>query len=141
VHHRCYILVKRVARSSSIRPPPSSAVIWKRLLAPLPPEDFEHLLRELKTVPTKVIQIVHTHGEPVGDECFPNGFNVISWENPDGKTSKATSRQGGHDASRIGFSDAEPVIRGGDRLRDRPVERSNFTVSEAAGTPMTRMTG
>lgn len=60
----------------AVRPPPArlpEQAIANRLLAALPPEDYRRILPDLKTVPTKVKQVVYKPGEPIRHVYFPNG--------------------------------------------------------------------
>jgi CRP-like cAMP-binding protein len=65
-------MAKRAVLSSSHRPAFDGAAIPNRLLAALPPEDYKRVAHELRTVPTKVKQVLHKHGESVGHVYFPN---------------------------------------------------------------------
>ena len=56
------------------RPPPSADGRPKnKLLASLPQEDFDRVQPHLKTMSTKVKQILHRRNEPVREVFFPNG--------------------------------------------------------------------
>ena len=60
-------------RAKPIRPPPVDSRPKNKLLACLPRADFERLRPHLKTIPTKVRQILHPVNEPVRDVYFLNG--------------------------------------------------------------------
>ena len=60
-------------RAKPIRPPPVDSRPKNKLLARLPRADFERLRPHLKTIPTKVRQILHAVNEPVRDVYFLNG--------------------------------------------------------------------
>src|SRR4029450_876884 len=61
---------KRVA---SVRPPPEDVRPKKRLLACLPPTDFQQLRPHLKPLPVVVKQVFHPLDKPVREVFFPNG--------------------------------------------------------------------
>ena len=56
-----------------VRPPPVDGRPKNKLLASLPDEDFERLKPHLKTISTKVRQVLHRRNEPVREVFFPNG--------------------------------------------------------------------
>jgi CRP-like cAMP-binding protein len=61
-------------RVAAERPPPSADGRPKnKLLASLPDEDYERVQPHLKTMSTKVKQILHRRNEPVHEVFFPNG--------------------------------------------------------------------
>ena len=60
-------------RAKSIRPPPVGSRPKNKLLACLPPADFERLRPHLKTIPLKVKQILHPINEPIREVFFLNG--------------------------------------------------------------------
>ena len=60
-------------RARSIRPPPVESRPKNKLLACLPPADFQRLRPHLKTIPLKVKQILHPVNEPVREVFFLNG--------------------------------------------------------------------
>lgn len=64
----------------SVRPPPSDGRPNNRLLAALPADDFLRLLPHLKTVPSRLKQVVHKEGERIEHVYFPNGgvFSVTT---------------------------------------------------------------
>jgi CRP-like cAMP-binding protein len=68
-------MTKRTARSAPRTP--AGATIPNRLLAALPPHDLARLGPDLKTIPVKVKQVLHKHGELVRHVYFPNG-GVVS---------------------------------------------------------------
>ena len=57
----------------AVRPPPVDGRPKNKLLASLPDEDFERLKPHLKTISTKVRQVLHRRNEPVREVFFPNG--------------------------------------------------------------------
>ena len=60
-------------RAKSIRPPPVESRPKNKLLACLPPADFERLRPHLKTIPLKVKQVLHPINEPIREVYFLNG--------------------------------------------------------------------
>ncbi len=60
-------------RAKSIRPPPVDSRPKNKLLACLPPADFERLRPHLKTIPLTVKQILHPVNEPIREVFFLNG--------------------------------------------------------------------
>jgi CRP-like cAMP-binding protein len=58
---------------ASVRPPPDDVRPKNRLLACLPPPDFQHLRPHLKTLPVVVKQVFHRLDKPVREVFFPNG--------------------------------------------------------------------
>jgi hypothetical protein len=60
-------------RANAIRPPPVEPRPKNKLLACLPRADFERLRPYLKTIPTRVRQILHPLNEPVREVFFLNG--------------------------------------------------------------------
>ena len=60
-------------RAKSIRAPPVETRPKNKLLACLPPVDFERLRPHLKTVRLKVKQILHPMNEPIREVFFLNG--------------------------------------------------------------------
>jgi CRP-like cAMP-binding protein len=56
-----------------VRPPPSTGRPKNRLLAALPPADFNRLRPLLTTVPIRVKQVLHKSGEPFRRVYFLNG--------------------------------------------------------------------
>jgi CRP-like cAMP-binding protein len=60
-------------RTKASRPPPGDSRPKNRLLACLPPADFERLRPHLKTIPVSVNQIFHALNEPILEVIFPNG--------------------------------------------------------------------
>ena len=60
-------------RAKSIRPPPLESRPKNKLLACLPPADFQRLRPHLKTIPLKVKQILHPVNEPIREVFFLNG--------------------------------------------------------------------
>ncbi len=60
-------------RVPGIRPPPANGRPHNRLLAGLPQEDFDRVKPHLKTITTKVKQILHKRHAPVREVFFPNG--------------------------------------------------------------------
>src|SRR5688572_18914006 len=63
-----------IERVPLVRPPPVHPPRPKnKLLACLPPADFEHLQVHLKTIPLKVKQVLHRRNEPVRHVYFLNG--------------------------------------------------------------------
>ena len=65
-------MAKRLVRSPSARPSSGVEQIPNRLLAALPRDDYRRLMPHLTTVPIKVKQVLHKHGEVVKDVFFPN---------------------------------------------------------------------
>ncbi len=63
---------KRAGPPSSQRPPNDDPAIRNRLLAALPPADYRRIAQDLKTVPTRVKQVLHKHGESAAHVYFPN---------------------------------------------------------------------
>jgi CRP-like cAMP-binding protein len=60
--------------ASVVRPPPALDPRPKnRLLASLPTEDFQRLAPHLETVPIRLKQVHHKHGERLRAVYFPNG--------------------------------------------------------------------
>src|SRR6187200_2737936 len=59
-------------RPKSVRPPPEARP-KNRLLARLPPADFQRLRSHLTTRPMTVKQVLHPVDEPVREVFFPNG--------------------------------------------------------------------
>jgi CRP-like cAMP-binding protein len=59
-----------------VRPPPRERP-KNQLLAALPAADLRHLRPYLTTIPTRVKQVLYTHGERIRDIYFPNG-GVVS---------------------------------------------------------------
>jgi Crp-like helix-turn-helix domain len=53
--------------------PPNEARPKNRLLASLPPTDFQQLRPHLKTLPVAVKQVFHPFNRPVREVIFPNG--------------------------------------------------------------------
>jgi hypothetical protein len=53
-------------------------VLPNRLLAALPPAEYEHLLPSLRTIPLKMRQVLHKHGERVKGIVFPAPGTVVS---------------------------------------------------------------
>ena len=60
-------------RAKSIRPPPVEPRPKNKLLACLPPADFERLRPHLKTIPLQARQIFHPVNETVRQVYFLNG--------------------------------------------------------------------
>jgi len=60
-------------RAASIRPPPDGARPKNRLLACLPPADFERLRPHLKTRAVVAKHVFHALNKPVREVIFPNG--------------------------------------------------------------------
>src|SRR4051812_13349217 len=60
-------------RAKVVRPPPAQSRPKNKLLAGLPPEDFERLRPHLRTLPIKSKQVVHPLHERIRDIVFPNG--------------------------------------------------------------------
>jgi Crp-like helix-turn-helix domain len=60
-------------RVPSLRPPPDRSRPKNRLLACLPPADFQRLRPHLKTRPVTLKQVFHPLNEPVREVFFPNG--------------------------------------------------------------------
>jgi CRP-like cAMP-binding protein len=58
-------------------PPPSGKRPLNRLLASLPAADFARIAPDLETIPAKLKQVFHRHGEVVRNVYFPNG-GVVS---------------------------------------------------------------
>jgi CRP-like cAMP-binding protein len=56
-----------------VRPPPSDGRPKNRLLAALPPEDFDRLRPLLKTIPVRVKQVLQKSGAPLQAVYFLNG--------------------------------------------------------------------
>src|SRR5215210_7107074 len=63
----------------SVRPPPvvrasaGDGGPKNRLLLALPPEEFRRLVPDLKTIPSRVKQVLQKSGEPLRYVYFPNG--------------------------------------------------------------------
>ena len=75
-----------------VRPPPADGRPRNRLLAALPADDFERLAPLLKTVPTRIRQLLHTRGEPVDAVYFLNGgVASITTRLADGTTVEAAT--------------------------------------------------
>lgn len=60
-------------RVPAVRPPPADGRPVNKLLAGLPQEDFDRLKPLLRTMSTKVKQVLHRRNEPVREVFFPNG--------------------------------------------------------------------
>ena len=60
-------------RAESVRPPPDDSRPKNRLLACLPPADFQRVRLHLKTLPVRVKQVFHRFNEPLREVFFPNG--------------------------------------------------------------------
>ena len=66
------MMVRRAVQSSFDKSAWGEPIIPNRLLASLPSADYERILPDLKTVPTKVKQVLHKQGEPRRHVYFPN---------------------------------------------------------------------
>jgi CRP-like cAMP-binding protein len=60
-------------RLPAVRPPPADRRPNNKLLAALPQEDFDRIKPQLRTISTKVKQVLHRRNEPVREVFFPNG--------------------------------------------------------------------
>jgi CRP-like cAMP-binding protein len=60
-------------RARTVRPPPVDPRPANKLLACLPRADFQRIRPRLRTVPTRVKQIIHVANEPIREVFFPNG--------------------------------------------------------------------
>jgi len=68
--------------SKTVQPLTTSAQQWpmNRLLASLPPDDYQRVSSELTWRPLRVRQVLHKHGEPLTEVYFP-GRSVCSITN------------------------------------------------------------
>jgi len=77
--------------TSMAKPPPSNPLIPNRLLAQLPPEEYERLEPHLKPVILKNKQTLYEIGQPINYVYFPLKA-LVSVVRPDGRRSAGRSR-------------------------------------------------
>lgn len=68
--------------SKTVQPAPTGIQPWSpnKLLASLPPDEYQRVSSELTWRPLKVRQVLHKHGEPIAEVYFP-GRSVCSITN------------------------------------------------------------
>jgi CRP-like cAMP-binding protein len=62
-----------MATAKPVRPPAVVGRPSNKLLASLPPEDFDRLRPHLRTIPLRTKQVLHALNEPIREVFFPNG--------------------------------------------------------------------
>ena len=112
-------------------PPPSGGRPKNQLLAGLPDADFRRIAPTLTTIPMRVRQVLHRHGEPLQYVYFPNGGVVsITAVLPDGAIVEAATVG---DEGMVGieaFLDAHAVVPGQTLLQVPDTSAERMSVND-----------